>query len=729
MINIDVLLPFIGSDRLRKLNDLLSLLRTKNLFALATGPYPVSHGEDHIGKVIERVGLIVQAIGIDRIPEDPEMSKEDAVFELAAAALIHDIAMGAVAILSENSDLKQRKMHASIELLQKYFDEFGFNAYLSNAQINHIILIAWSHCGDIKENAFEKSQWVDTSFTFKSGHRHLPMCMRILRFADLLDVGPHRLNPVPTEVKWRPDQIAHHKMHQLVTTVICQHWVELQRARLTPESDTHVSIAVKNAILQLKKDLMEQCLGLSPWFKDAWKIFDDLDLDSWVIEADPADENEPITGSLKVNHPCKVCVDNINTTNRLPGEVFMAEMLQKPIVITKEDDTFSIFIDREDVQELVIATKCKKELSEKYIHGELIEHYTTKDKEIHRFLSGFINEPDYSLPLHDNFKLRWASGGVLSVVKFQKRKWIPLFFRDIRPYGWNIALGSSERHFNKDNKVINNLENELTSPSRFIYREFLEETLIIDGDAKEGVNSPFQISLPYTPPMEDANRMNQFETDHIVLRKEYDRMEIQKSKNVIKTHSINANMIINIISPSSLPRKKSSESDVLVCFSLLDLGIEVVKLLSYNLPNNCEILDGEVLDSFDGEKTIKDLIRMPVVLISCEFLYSVFSGDITKKYNYTSGTNPSIEIDKIIPSDQIHIFKWDLIKRLEIVKGIKEGTAFEKKRYTDWYDKFSKNFFDSADNIINDNPSKLFTPATAKLLNLFFRYTSQNVWR
>jgi len=44
----------------------------------------------------------------------------------------------------------------------------------------------------------------------------------------------------------------------------------------------------------------------------------------------------------------------------------------------------------------------------------------------------------------------------------------------------------------------------------------------------------------------------------------------------------------------------------------------------------------------------------------------------------------------------------------------------ESKRYLDWYDKFGPKFIDGDGKPTSSNASRLFTPATQKLLTLFF---------
>ncbi len=75
--------------------------------------------------------------------------------------------------------------------------------------------------------------------------------------------------------------------------------------------------------------------------------------------------------------------------------------------------------------------------------------------------------------------LRWASGGVLPVATFKNKEWFLLFFRDIKPRGWNVANGASENMA------------EFHDLSRLIEREATEEVVVLDG----------AIPLPPDPPL------------------------------------------------------------------------------------------------------------------------------------------------------------------------------------------------------------------------------------
>ncbi|MBD3345437.1 MAG: hypothetical protein GF401_10285 [Chitinivibrionales bacterium] len=430
--------------------------------------------------------------------------------------------------------------------------------------------------------------------------------------------------------------------------------------------------------------------------------------------------------NIKTNNGI-VPITAMYSPERLPGEVFMAELLELPVIISKDRESTTIEINRKNVKDLVVSNAGKTALAEKYAKTN-DNNYRSLDRKIHRFISDPESIGKEIVPLKADFRLRWASGGVLSIVTFRGKNWIPLFFRDIKPYGWNVALGSSERHFDKQNRLVNNLNHELMSPERFICREFLEETLVIQERAKPGENTAYKMIMPYGIIQEDEQNRRDFKAGHVELREQYDSMRIHTFPDIrIKAQSINSGMVIKIL-PSSDTEDAVEQSEVLVCFNLLETGIEVVKLLKYTIGDDDEILDGEILDRYNGRERIRELTRMPVGLLSCEFLNQMFSKGCDH-CRYTPGIQPSVEIPDSIPSEHIHLFEWDVKKRFAVVHGDEKGEGSEKERYREWYDKFGENFFDSSCKISTANPSRLFTPATAKILHLFFSCTEPRVWQ
>jgi hypothetical protein len=412
----------------------------------------------------------------------------------------------------------------------------------------------------------------------------------------------------------------------------------------------------------------------------------------------------------------------LSAKSRLKGEVFAAELLARDIVIHKHkavsDNHTIVRIDRSGITDAVISTAGKKALCKQYVAPSQ-QSLRKKDQEYHEFLvkSSLASSKVVAL---QNLPLRWASGGVISVVRYRSKMWIPLFFRDIRPYGWNISLGSSERYFDEKGKIISDFDQELVRPSQLIYREFLEEMLVLKQAPSPGENVARPFVVPFAQWPQSQQKKIQFENNHIRLREEYDQLRIVPNQEVnIHTHARHTAMTLDLINDN---KNSSSITDVIICFNLLELGVEVVKVVTYHLDDKNYMLDGEILES-----SPKELIRMPIALISCSYLRSVFSGQLAE-LNYTLGPEPSIRVEKAIPPEDIYIFDWDLLQRVAVIRGDKKPVGTELDRYMDWYDKFGAYFLNGDDYPSNRNASRLFTPATAKLLNLYFTQVAPEVF-
>jgi hypothetical protein len=400
-------------------------------------------------------------------------------------------------------------------------------------------------------------------------------------------------------------------------------------------------------------------------------------------------------------------------SKRLKGEVFAAELLARDIMIEAGDSgTVAVRIDRRDVRSAVISTEGKAALCAEHVSRHQ-ESLARKDADIHAMLLGDGRLGGKRIDVK-GLPMRWASGGVMSLVTYKGRQWVPLFFRDIRPYGWNISLGSSERYFDIKGQVTTNIDEELMTPTRFICREFLEETLVLAHAPREGENMQVPFIMPFGDCAAPQQKALQTSGKHLKLRERHDRLSIEpEGQRTIAAGEMGTKMRVSIEDGKG---HTANLSGVLVCFNLLELGIEIVKTVSYGLADDDYILDGEVL-----ERTPHELTRMPVALISLDYLREVFGGG-PDTWRYTAGAQPSVESLRPISPNDATLFGWDIRQRMAIVKGIKEGVGTEFARYMDWYDKFRGNFLDDRDEPISspENMSRLFTPATAKVLSLFF---------
>ena len=214
--------------------------------------------------------------------------------------------------------------------------------------------------------------------------------------------------------------------------------------------------------------------------------------------------------------------------HKFKNEVFAIELLTEDIIIKKDQKGLnSILINRNNVKQALINNAGKKQINNEYVQKN-IERIKEKEAEVQKYLLNAYDAENNKYVLSLNkMPLRWASGGVLSIVNYKRKKWIPMFFRDIPPYGWNISLGSSERSFFCNKLDLNKYENELNSPLNYIEREFLEETLVLTGVPEESKNCIARYFKSLTNSLDDKTLLDtQNYNDHINLRDKYDNFNI-----------------------------------------------------------------------------------------------------------------------------------------------------------------------------------------------------------
>jgi uncharacterized membrane protein len=413
----------------------------------------------------------------------------------------------------------------------------------------------------------------------------------------------------------------------------------------------------------------------------------------------------------------------LHQRKRLIGENFAAELLTENICIERETSGLRIRVSRRNVEEAVISSAGKTALADMHV-GMYAPVLRAADSNILDYMLDPTKPCPSPINLRklttDGIRIRWASGGIFSIVEFKGRKWIPLFFRDIRPYGWNMSLGSSERNFDTRQLATNNLDDELNNPVSIIGREFLEETLVLEKAFEDNVYSYNQKTFRISGAAMDANEQQamQLNAKHVACRRNTDNIAITHSSKIIKAQPVNSSM--KLVVEDAQGRAHTSDN-VLVCINLLELGIEVVKVMEYELADNDYLLDGEILEIHRGNGIIEtELTRMPVALVSYDFLNQKFGPAGASGLRYTLGSQPSAIIDGNIPVDDIHLFDWDVKRRIEIMLGSDKKQADERRRYLDWYDKFGSCFVDDKGNPTMGRAPGLFTPTTVKILKLFF---------
>jgi len=402
--------------------------------------------------------------------------------------------------------------------------------------------------------------------------------------------------------------------------------------------------------------------------------------------------------------------------DRIPGQVFAVELLTEPILLTRtRTGRTSVAIHRDGVTQGLYTTEAKRDLCrEVFDTPRKIAETHALDLEIHRFLLGESERTSLILRL-DELPLRWASGGVLSIVHWRGVRWTPFFFRDIPPFGWNVALGASEKG------------DDLSDPWTFLLREFLEETLVLDSPPEVGRPTDFKrFYFHRFDYAQEVRRAEAFASEHIQMRRRSDGLVIHTIRDPERFAGLDRRFCVV---PDFLNTKTEVEvardgherrfKNLLLCINLLELGIEVVKMVEYELEDDDYLLDGELLDL----GTHKELLRMPVALISHDYLRQAFEG---KELRYLPGTQPSIEAPPI-PEEHIHIFGFDAARRRQIVLGTEPSASpWEKRWHGEWLARFGDRFFDADGQVSARNASSCFTPSSAKVLSYYFANLRRN---
>lgn len=415
--------------------------------------------------------------------------------------------------------------------------------------------------------------------------------------------------------------------------------------------------------------------------------------------------------------------------SRLPGEVFAVELLERPIEIQRcRNDRFLVKIDRRGVKRAVITNSGKDWLCERYAEPKR-KTLEAQDKATQDFLLGKSNKDRFLIDLPNlEIPLRWASGGVMSVVtrRVQGRedKWTPFFFRDRKPWGWNIALGSCERWFDREWRQRRTVEKELNDPEEFLLREFREETLILDKPPMLGVPLQFKRFFFDNKWADRQCRESQeFAAKHVEHRRRDDGLDIKinvgrritQRANCVEAHENRRAMTdIEITDRKGGVHK---HFDVLVSFNLMELGIEIVKVFEYAIDEQDYFLDGELRILPDG---VSELLRLPVALISHQALERTFGPDVYVPH-YTDDRPPSF-LGKPLTRNDIKVFDWDIEQRFSRMRNPATPRQ-ERDRYGEWwkeYGKGTKALLTTKGKFNYRNIPRAYVPGTAKTLCQYF---------
>jgi len=180
-----------------------------------------------------------------------------------------------------------------------------------------------------------------------------------------------------------------------------------------------------------------------------------------------------------------------------------------------------------------------------------------------------FNDPD--------FCFRWASAGALPIVRLGNEEYYCLFYREIRPVGWNIANGACDT------------SSELLDPLQTLERELCEELIILD--PKEGDWYVLERGDP------DSLERPEFRAVRLILdelrrKRIWDKgAEVHQLETALKW--FNGPDIATIYGPN---KKHHVVSGCYLNVNAEDFGIELDRVVKINVSEDALIFDGEILD-------------------------------------------------------------------------------------------------------------------------------------
>lgn len=340
----------------------------------------------------------------------------------------------------------------------------------------------------------------------------------------------------------------------------------------------------------------------------------------------------------------------------------------------------------------------------------LLEYFNAKDKtdlldSFSRTLNDYLKAPKN--PVFEErglLPLRWASGGILPIVNYQNKDWVVCFFRDISPVGWNIANGASEDR------------NEHYSINKLIYREFSEEVNLFSSNPYLELNQFIIQKQFYNSNLVDETALNNksFYNKQHSLRIEQDQLHLRFSD------ELRDRVRVKILeTPFSIRVGKNRiEEDVLFSINPHEFGIEVVRVLKFNMDDSNYILDGEIHESNNF------LLRRPVLLIDKEYLKKTYDengsiGEFTDDERCFDGKKISF------PKECFKIFNADIKSKKDRLSKIKNHNSVEKEFHENWLNNFEELFEnvvtkegDSINNINTQYPLNMLCPVTWKSIEM-----------
>ena len=394
-----------------------------------------------------------------------------------------------------------------------------------------------------------------------------------------------------------------------------------------------------------------------------------------------------------------------------PDAVFAIAVLQSPLTICRRNGGTTLEIDLRNQRYAIYDNIGKRYLTSRFV-PELQADRTQKCRVESAEITAFLRSKTASGTQRTTIPgLRWASGGALPIVTYDSRDWFCLFHRDIGPLGWNLANGGSE------------FADEWVNLRHLIYREMTEEVVVCDGIPTGGaVLNHYRLDFDHNWFPKKRTPADELCTRHHELRRRVDDIEIQWNQihrriQPIDHTSHKVHVIDDVVHGVFATGPADDTDDILIAVNPFELGVEVIRLIRFDLQPGEYILDGEVVRSRFGDY----LARRPVGLVSVDFLKNRFRNN-GESLGPVMNSVECLEGKDIgpVPKEHYRLFLADVDlrrRRLTKLEGHVAQTA-ERQRIDTWLREFEGEFRKAEDGSGLSGKLAWLLPATWKIIEL-----------
>jgi len=347
---------------------------------------------------------------------------------------------------------------------------------------------------------------------------------------------------------------------------------------------------------------------------------------------------------------------------------FSIVVLRNRLRINRDNGDYVLEVDLTGQSYGIYNNKGKEFLQGYFFEGSRVQ-YTNIEKE---FIEKFIINNHPLNATIENTPFRWASAGILPIVKRGERYYVMLVFRTIPPIGWNLPLGASET--NTEYKNLREL----------MLREFHEEILIVDRNMLQAYILGNQQNINYKDftirgcstylPPQTLKRLQEHVKIHIDLREKIDKMNLVNSQQIIVLNPVETPFKVQITYDTDHVPKV--ESDVIFTINPFEQGIDVLGVYKLEFDDNDYPLTGELIQLSNDKKVF---LREPVLLLSIDKIKDIFTDSFLNLYlqGLTNHNGGPIVIPRLDSNDYI----------IEYLDAIDIRKAHIDKRFEELYKK------------------------------------------